>query len=188
MITAILSLLGSSAFCSMLGGIMALFNRKIDAELKRMEQEHEAKGWTHQLSMRDRDIEHAKVEAAGRRDVAIIEGDTAIEAARFQALAAAQAADRITPDDIKAAGKMGWLLVLAEALSKWVRPVVTVAIGGAAIYVNLLLMEKFVASWPAMTPTQQYEMSIQAFAWITGQASAVFGYWFVSRGSNSPRK
>ena len=34
----------------------------------------------------------------------------------------------------------------------------------------------------ALPTTMQFEAAMQAFAWITGQASAVLGYWFVSRG------
>ena len=181
MISAILSVLGSSVFGSILGGIFGLLNRKVDTDLRRLELEHEAKSWEFKLAERDKDIEHARVESQGRRDVAIIEGETAIETARMSAIAASQAADRITPEDIKAAGGMGWMLVLAEAVSKWVRPLVTISLGGAAIYVNLLLLERFVASWPSLPQAQQYEMSVQAFCWITGQASAVFGWWFMTR-------
>jgi nitrogen fixation protein FixH len=60
----------------------------------------------------------------------------------------------------------------------------TVILATAAISVNLLLMHKLAESWPTLTPAQQYDAAMQAFAWITGQASAALGYWFVARGSS----
>ena len=182
-LSAIVSLLGSSFVGSLVGGIFGLLNRKTDIESKRLDLDHEAARWAHDASMRDKDLEVAKVEATGRKDVAIVEADGAIETARMNAINAAQAADRVTAEELRAAGKLRWLLVLAMAFSKWVRPMATVALGGAAIYVNLVLLERFVAGWAVLTAEQRYEISIQAFSWITGQASAVFGFWFVSRSS-----
>jgi len=53
-----------------------------------------------------------------------------------------------------------------------------------ALYLNWLLVELLGAGWGTLSKQQQYEAAMQAFAWITGQASAVIGYWFVSRGQS----
>lgn len=184
MIAAILSLLGSSAVGSILGGLFAFLNRKADMETKRMDLEHERNRWTHDLAVKDKDLEYARAEAAGRKDVAIIEGEATIESARFEAIAASQAADRVTADELKAAGKMRWLLVLGIAMNRWIRPLATIILAGAAIYINLLFVGKLVEVWPTLDAAKQYDAAMQAFAWITGQAGAVLGYWFVSRGSS----
>lgn len=184
MIAAILSIFGSSAFGSLLGGVFAFLNRKADMAVKRMELDHEQAKWTHDLAVKDKDLEFARAEAAGKKEVAIIEGEATIESARFAAIAASQAADRTTAEELKAAGKMRWLLVLGVAMNKWVRPLATVILATAAIYVNLKLLGKLVDVWPTLTQERQFEMAMQAFAWITGQASAALGYWFVSRGSS----
>lgn len=184
MLSAILSILGSSAFGSILGGVFAFLNRKTDMQAKKLDLEHEARRWTHELAVKDKDLEYAKLEAQGRKEVAIVEGEAAMEAARFQAIAAAQAADSVTAEELKAAGKMRWLLVLASAFNRFIRPMATVILATAAISVNLLLMHKMAESWPGLTPSQQYDAAMQAFAWITGQASAALGYWFVARGSS----
>lgn len=184
MISAILSLLGSSAVGSILGGIFAFLNRKADIQAKQVELAHEKDRWAHDLAVKDKDLEYAKAEAAGRKDVAIVEGEATVEAARFTAIAASQEADRVTADELRAAGKMRWLLVLASAFNKWVRPLATVALAGAAIYVNLVLVGKLLEVWPTLNADRQYDAAMQAFAWITGQAGAVLGYWFVSRGSS----
>ncbi|CAB4194499.1 hypothetical protein UFOVP1254_90 [uncultured Caudovirales phage] len=184
MITGILSILGSSAFGSLLGGLFAWLNRKSDIEAKRIDLAHEAAKWAHDLLVKDKDLEYAKVEAAGRKDVAIIEGEASMQTARFNAIAAAQEADRITADELKAAGKWKWLLVWAATFNKLIRPLATVLLTGAAIYINFLFVGKLIDVWPNLDKTQQYDAAMQAFAWITGQAGACLGYWFVSRGSS----
>lgn len=184
MLSAILSILGSSAFGSILGGVFAFLNRKTDLEAKKLDLQHEAARWGHELHVKDKDLEYAKLEAQGRKDVAIVEGEAAIESARMAAIGAAQQADRVTAEELRSAGKLRWLLVLAMAVNKWVRPVATVVLAAAAISVNLMLMERLTDGWATLTPAQQFDAAMQAFAWITGQASAALGYWFVARGSS----
>lgn len=183
MITAILSLLGSSAFGSIIGGIFAFLNKKTDLDVKRLELDHEKAKWQNDLALRDKDIEYARVEAQGQKEVAIIEGESAIESSRFLAMSESYKASSITADDIKSAGKWKGWLVLGKALQAWIRPVLTVVLTSAAIYLNWLLIGKLTEQWPMLDKTQQFEMGMQAFAWITGQASAALGYWFVSRGT-----
>lgn len=184
MITAILSLLGSSAVGSLIGGVFAILNKKADLETKKLDLEHEVAKWTHDALLKDKDLEYARAEAAGKRDVAIVETEGAFDVARMQAISAAQAADRIDAAEIIAAGKLGWMFVTASVVNKLIRPVATVILSTSAIYINFLVMDKLQVSWNTVTPDKQYEIAMQAFGWITGQASAVLGYWFVSRGSS----
>ena len=184
MITAILSVLGSSAFGSILGGIFALLNKKSDLTAKQMDLDHEKAKWANDLLVKDKDLEYAQAEAQGRKDVAIIEGDSASEVARFAAIGQSFESDKLDPDTLKQAGKWKVWLILGKAMQAWIRPVLTIVLTSAAIYLNWLLIEKLVDVWPTLNNVQQYDMGMQAFAWITGQASAVLGYWFVSRKSN----
>jgi hypothetical protein len=184
MLSAILSILGSSAFGSILGGVFAFLNRKTDLQAKKLDLEHEARRWGHELAVKDKDLEYAKLEAQGRKEVAIVEGEAAMETSRFQAIAAVQAAETVSAEELKAAGKLRWLLVLGMAFNRWVRPIATVVLAGAAISINLLLVEKLTEGWPTLTPEQRFDSAMQAFAWLTGQASAALGYWFVARGSS----
>lgn len=181
MISAILAILGSSTVGSLLGGVFALLNRKADIEAKRVEQAHESARWTHELAVKDKDLEYARAEAAGRKDVAIIEGESAIEAARFAAVGQAHQADQITAEELKQAGKWRFLLVFAGALRQFIRPVITVVLVSAATYLNWVLIQRLDAGWADLTQQQRYDIGMQAFAWVTGQASAVVSYWFVSR-------
>ena len=183
MIAALLSILGSSAVGSILGGLFAFLNRKSDIDVKRMDLDHERAKWDHDLKLRDKDMEFAIMESKGRMDVAIVEGDASIETARMQAIAVSHQADQISADEIRAAGSWGWLLVLGSAMRAWIRPLATVVLTTAAIYLNWLLIDKLTAGWAALTLAQQYESAMQAFAWITGQAAATLSYWFISRGT-----
>lgn len=183
MIAALLSLLGSSAVGSIIGGIFAFLNKKSDLEVKKLDLEQERFRWSHDLELRDKDIALAQAEATGRKEVAIIEGDAQIDTARMNAIAVAQQGDKTSADEIKAAGKLGWLLVIASVFNKLIRPVATVILTYAAIHLNWLLIAQLTDNWAHLTPDQQFDSAMQAFAWVTGQGSAVIGYWFVSRGS-----
>lgn len=184
MIAGILSILGSSAFGTILGGLFAIFNKKADLETKKLELQHEVAKWTHELSVKDKDLAYAQQEQAAKRDVILIEADSAIEQSRMAAIAGAQAADRLTADEIRAAGKLKWMLIVADVLNRLVRPVLTGVLAGAAIYVNLLLVANLSQAWESYTQIQRYDAALQAFAWLTGQAAACISYWFVSRGAS----
>jgi hypothetical protein len=184
MIAAILSLLGSSAVGSLLGGVFAWLNKKNDLEIARMNFEQEKAKWANDLLMRDKDLEYARQEAAGRKEVAIVEGDAAVDTARMTAIGEAHKADAIQAADISAAGSYGWAVALAFVINKFVRPVLTLVLCFAALKTNLMVMDFFTSGWAVMTPDQRFDAGMQAFAWVTGQASAVIGYWFVSRGKS----
>ena len=117
MLSALLTLLGSSAFGSLIGGAFAFLNRKADMESKRLDLAHEQARWTHELAVKDKQLAIAQAEAKGALDVAIAEGDARVEAARMAAIAQAQQADKVTAEELKAAGGMRWLLVLALAFT-----------------------------------------------------------------------
>lgn len=179
MIAAILSILGSSAVGSLIGGVFAFLNRKADLEAKRLDQ-------THELELRRADMELAKLEADGKLQVAVVEADGSIESARMVAIGQAHAADALSAQQIKAAGRLGGLLlVLTDVFRRLIRPALTVALVGAALVLNWLLIDRLAHTWPSLTPVQQLDAAMQAFAWITGQASMVLGYWFISRGNTS---
>lgn len=183
MIASLLALLGSSAVGSLIGGIFAFMNRKTDIEVKKIELAHEINKWANELKIRESDLDIAKAEAQGRKDVAIIEGDAMVDSARATAIGEIAAAEKLTSDEIKAAGKWGFLLIWASVFNKLIRPVLTVLLAFAALYLNWMVIGRLTEGWPSMKPEQQFEVGMQAFAWVTAQASTAFSYWFVSRGT-----
>jgi hypothetical protein len=183
MMTAILSFLGSSTVGSLVGGLLGIWNKKNDLELKKLDHEQERARWSHELDSKKADLEIVRAEAQGSKEVAIIEGEAAIGAARMAAIAKVNQADRITAEEITAAGKWGFLLVLNRALTTFVRPSLTYLVGMTAVIVNCIVIHYFLTiSYAEIPADKQLEVGLQAFAWITGQASAMFTYWFVARG------
>lgn len=184
MITALLTLLSSSAVGSIIGGLFAFLNRRQDLDVKRLELEHERSRWGHEALLRDKDLAIAQAEAEGRARVAVIEGDAAFEVARMGAIAASQASDSVTAEELRQAGRLRWLLVLVSAFRKAIRPVLTVALLAATLYLDLILIRDFVYG-DDLTPAQKFELQAQAWAWVSGQAAVVVSYWFCARGGVS---
>lgn len=185
MISEILVLLGSGPVGALIGGVLGYYNRKTDLELKRIDMEQERSKWSHEVTLRQADLEQVKAEAAGRREVAQIEGEASAETARMEAVARAQASDRVTAAELKAAGKWGRaLLVTGTFLQVMVRPVLTTALVGVALWMGLELLWMLRAkTWGTLAPTEQKELALQALSWVMAQASACIQYWMVSRGT-----
>lgn len=179
-------LLGSSALGTLIGGVFAYYNKKAEIEAKKVEMTDRANQRAHELSLRQNDLEQIKAEAAGKREVAVVEGDATIEAARMTAIAAANAADRITSEEYKEAGWWKWLLVWSTAFRTWIRPLATVALTTASLFLSYLLITRFLdVGWVRLSPQEQLSMSSMALNWVFAQASASLSYWFISRGSNT---
>lgn len=182
-LSALFAFLGSSAFGSMLGGVMGYFNRKIDLEQRRQDLDHERDKWAHDLALRAADLEQVKAEAAGRREVAVVEGEASVEAARMAALAASFEADKLDADSLKNAGWWGWTLVLSDAFRRFIRPGTTVALLAGTMFVDYILIDKLTGpTWALLTVDQRHDLGLQAIAWLGAQSSAALSYWFVSRG------
>lgn len=185
MLTALLAFLGSSGFGSLLGGLMGWLNRRVDVDVKRLEMDHEKARWDHERAMRAADLEQVKAEAAGRREVAVVEGEASVESARMAALAAAYASDKLDAEEVKAAGWWSWTLVLSDAFRRVIRPAVTVALLTVTLYLDVLLVDRWQRTdWASLTPQQRYDLMATVFAWIGAQTSAAVSYWFVARGSS----
>jgi hypothetical protein len=185
MMEVIGAILGSGPIGALVGGVLGYFNRKIDLQAKQIDAQLERDRWAHQAAMRQVDLEQTKAESDGMRAVKQIEADGMVEAARMQAIAQAQAADRPSADVFAQAG--GWgrgVLVFVTALQSVIRPLLTVALIGAALWLNLeLLMLLRGQTWVKLAPTEQRDLALEALRWTMAQASMAASYWFVSRGT-----
>lgn len=184
----ILELLGSSVFGTALGGFFAWMNKRNELEAKRLDHAHAEKQWAAQreerVELRRVDLQIAQSEAQSAKDVAVVEGDSRIEAARMGAMAAAQTADKVTAEELQAAGGWRGFLVLAATLNKLIRPVATITLTYYAVRLSMVLIERMTGTdWGAFTQTQRLDTGMEAYRWITVQASAALGYWFMNRSS-----
>jgi hypothetical protein len=171
-ISGILSILGSSFMGTLLGGAFAFLNKKQDTALELAKLQHE-------LHLRDKDIALATAEAQGHAAVAFEQA----EGARFAAIGQAHAADVTTGEQLKEAGFWRFLFVWAEAYRKVMRPAITTALLGAALWANYIVFTYLQSAWPNIGVTGQLDLVLQAFGWVSGQASACVAYWMVSRGA-----
>lgn len=172
----------SSVFGSVLGGLMAWLNRKQEIESKKLDLAQEEKRWAHERGLRADDLAIAQAEANAKVEVAQREGDASVEVARTKAIADTNAADAVSADELTAAGWWKWVLVLASAYRKSLRSVLTTVVGGFALYLNYKLAMQFDA-FDLLPFDQQTALISKAVDWVSLQASAMFGYWFVARGS-----
>lgn len=184
----ILELLGSSAVGTVVGGFFAWMNKRNELEAKRLDHAHAEKQWVAQreerVELRRVDLQIAQSEAQGAKDVAIVEGEAQIESARMGALAAAQAADKVTAEELQAAGGWRWVLVLAAGFNKLIRPVATITLTYYAVRLSMVLTERMTgADWGVFSQQQKFDVGMEAYRWITLQASAALGYWFMNRSS-----
>lgn len=178
-------LLGSSALGTLIGGVFAHYNKKAEIEAKKVELSDRVNQRAHELALRQNDLEQIKAEAAGKREVAVVEGDATIEAARMTAIAAANSADKISSEEYREAGWWKWLLVWSTAFRTWIRPMATVALTTASLFLTYLLITRFLdVGWLKLDPKDQLSMANMAINWVFAQASASLSYWFLSRGSS----
>lgn len=188
MLEILSGLLGSSAVGGLVGGVLAIFNRRLDIKAKSQEYaflaSQQSAQQAHERGLRKDDLEIAQAEAAGRRDVAIVEGDARESAARMDALASAHAASALTEGQLREAGAFGRVaLVVADVLLlKPVRPLATAVLTAMALWLSYELIGQLRADgWATLSPDQKLSTATTALNWCFGQASAALSYWFLSR-------
>lgn len=169
-ILMIIKLLSSAGFGTIFGGVMGLFNRKADLDVKRLELQDARDQRAHELSMRDKDAAIMAQEWRGRTEVAQIEGAAASEKAGYDALAKSYDFAKPAPG-----GKM-------EAFSSFVRPFISLAyfivtsIGSAWI-----IYYAFAVKGISLSTEQWYDLVMYVIAWVAFMAGATIGWWYAMR-------
>lgn len=181
-LSAIMSVLGSSAVGSIIGGALALFNRRLDLQAKAADHAHEANRWTHERGLRADDLAIARAEGEAKIRVAQEEGDATVEAARMRAISDSNASDAVGADELRAAGWWKWALVLASAYRKSLRSLLTTVLVGAAILVTWGLTQRVDEAVQGAKGALLADLVLLAVNWLCGQASASIQFWFVARG------
>lgn len=170
MLSAILGILGSGGFGSMVGLAGGYFNRKLDLEAKKVDHNYE-------LAVRDKDREYMVAEYGQRLLVAdkenlgkqiVAEGE--VEVAGYAAMA--KSYDFAVPTSAD-----GWV----DKASKVVRPVLTLAF---FLFTCLIFWKVSVAvqqlSQP-LPPDKLLELWIMVIQWVLFQAGVCIGWWFAMR-------
>ena len=162
MITSILALLTSGTFGSLLGLVGGYLNRKIDLQIKKLDQEHE-------LKLKDKDLEFMKAEYEQKTRVATIETEGAIEVAGYNAMTASYGFAE--PDSTTFVGK----------LSQAVRPLLTFCFFIFACYIYYTISQKISIS--VISGENMEKILITLIEWFLFQAGVCIGWWFANRPS-----
>jgi len=172
----IIKLLGSAGFGTIFGGVMGLFNRKADLDVKRLEREEAKDRMVHELAMRDKDAAIMAQEWAARTKVAEIEGAAKAEVAGFEALA--KSYEFAQPEK-------GTRMA---AFSSFVRPFISLgywiitSVGSAWI-----LYYAFYVSQIKLDNAQMAELVMYVISWVAFMGGSTIGWWFAMRpGSKMP--
>lgn len=161
MLEGLIALLGTSSIGAIIGGVLGIMNKRLDIKV-------EMEKLKHQALLRDKDLELAKVEAAGA--LAIREEET--EGDRLDAIGQVHVSDVVNADLLNASKSGRKWYVAVDVLRRAIRPVATV----------ILLWAAFATVY-AVFGEEDLDLTREAFLWVTGQASAVLSFWFLSRTS-----
>jgi hypothetical protein len=180
------TLLGSSFLGSITGMLAAWFKGKQELEVRRLELEHESRKMGHEITLRGMDLDLARVEAAGRKDVALIEGDAASEVARLQAIAKVVEADAVTPAEVQSYGRFGKaMMACVSFVQKIIRPGLTIYLVACAVVINSTVLAHLGVAFDAASAPEKLRLIEVAMSWVSLQASACLGYYFLQRRSAS---
>lgn len=166
----LVSLLGSSGFGTIFGGVMGLLNRKADIQAKKLEYEDKERDRAHELKQREMDARLMEVEYQGRTKVAEVEGAAKVEAEAYKAMSASYDFAKPEPG------------TLMEKFSTFVRPFTTlcylvISTAGCAY----ILFTSFKIAGSQFTPAQWHDMAKQTIEWLFFMAGTSIGWWFAMR-------
>lgn len=177
----ILAGMSSGALSTIAGACLAWLNRKTDMANKLADQAHERNRWVHEAAQKTRDMEIAKGELDARERISMGEKDADFNSARVKAIADIEHADKVAAEEIKAAGGLGWLLVLVSASRRVVRPWATAWLLGSATLMSFAIIAYFLLNGGKLTEIQWFNLAQGAAAWVWTQAGICTGYWFMAR-------
>jgi hypothetical protein len=166
----IIKLLGSAGFGTIFGGIMGLFHRRQDLDLKKLELQDAANQRKHELDMRDKDAAIMAQEWAGRTRVAEVEAAGAAEVEAFKALQ-----DSYKFAQPEKGSKMA-------AFSSFIRPFISIgyffitSIGGAYI-----IYYAFHVAGIKLSQEQLAELVMYVISWVAFMGGATIGWWYAMR-------
>ena len=172
----IIKLLGSAGFGTIFGGVMGLFNRKADLDVKRLEREEAKDRMAHELSMRDKDAAIMAQEWAARTKVATVEGEARAEVAGFEALT--KSYDFAQPEK-------GTRMA---AFSSFVRPFISlgywiITSAGSA----WILYYAFYVAKVQLSQEQMAELVMYVISWVAFMGGSTIGWFYAMRpGSKMP--
>lgn len=182
---------GASAGGGLLGLIGGLFRQWLDGQQRAQDLSVELQTLKeknrHESDMRDKDLALMQAEAASQFKLEEMKGDNAIEAARFAAIGAMQAADKATFATGDTAANSPWFIAV-DCVRGLIRPVITILFDLAMLVIFgvlvALLWDSLQALFAAKDPMivkPMFDLLFEVVKSIIFLATTATGYWFVAR-------
>lgn len=169
-ILGLIKLIGSAGFGTIFGGVMGLFHRKADMQMKEIELKEANAARAHELAMRDKDAAIMAQEWAGRTRVAEVEAAGAAEVEAFKAM---QESYKFAQPE--KGSKMA-------AFSSFVRPFISlgyfvITSAGSA----WILYYAFYVARVELTQDQLADLVMYVISWVAFMGGATIGWWYAMR-------
>lgn len=168
MLATLLAILSSTGVGSLIGAAGGLFNRYIDLKNRDKDLELVKENNAHQILMRDKDMEQARIEAEGKVQVAIQEKESAVGVAEYNALSASYQT-QFAPSGV------AWV----DAASKVIRPLLTVLFAFGSISLSVWILSKAFSSGVQFSTEEWKQWVTYVIQWVFFQAGLIIGWWFV---------
>lgn len=178
MITAILGVLSSSAFGSILGWFGTWLNKKEEFKISQLQYADKKDARLQEQAMKRIDIEIMAQEIAGKERITVIQKEETEIKEAFGALAASFQHD----STLKGSPRV-------ESFRASTRPLITCVLGLTAILQTAVIL--VVAFWVydvKFSADQMFELVKYSMMWLFFQAGVCIGWWFASRPSDAPPK
>lgn len=176
MLTALLSLLGTSGFGAIIGWLGGAVNRYFDMKTKDKDLDAKKVDQAHELALKDKDLEYMREEYAQRAQLAQAEGEIELQKAGYAALETSYSND-------KAAYGGGFV----DSVRGLLRPLITLAFFGFAVAVFVAVLQIVWEQRITFTRDEVFELFKYCVYWVLFQAAVCIGWWFALRPSTPAR-
>jgi len=177
MLSAILAILGSGSFGSIIGLVGGLLNRKVDLQAKEMEYKDRQAKREHDLKTKTAEREMMQAEYNMRLQVSDkenegkqIDADKEIEVAGYSAQSESFKFAAPTSAD-------GGV----DRLSKAIRPILTILAVTFTAYIYYTINELMRQYQVAPDPAIVVKMWVMVIEWAVFQSGVIIGWWFAMR-------
>lgn len=189
MLSLLASIFGSIFAGGATGLLGVLLQRYFDLQTKKLDADTAYKTVQLQIQLRDKDIELARVSAEGQKEVAQVQGDSAVEVEAQKAFAQSVVADRGSILDSEAVRGDRWsvrILVVLEFVRGVVRPILTVALLWMSWKLYLQTDEILRTAGSGLSVEILQSQMLLIVSTVLYLATTVICWWFGVRNAQQP--
>lgn len=189
MLSLLASIFGSIFAGGATGLLGVLLQKYFDLQTKKLDADTAYKTVQLQIQLRDKEIELARVSAEGQKEVAQVQGDSAVEVEAQKAFAQSVVADRGSILDSEAVRGDRWsvrILVVLEFVRGVVRPILTVALLWMSWKLYLQTDEILRTAGSGLSVEILQSQMLLIVSTVLYLATTVICWWFGVRNAQQP--